>query len=63
MDRSDQKADGMAGDTTDPVDDGGEADEFVGIDLAMAMRRVRYRDPGTGTRYGFLTSVDDFLPG
>jgi len=53
----------MAWDTTDPVNDGVEADEFVGIDGAMAMRRVRYRDPETGTRYEFLTSVDDFPPG
>ena len=53
----------MAWDTTDPVNDGVEADEFVGIDGAMAMRRVRYRDPETGTRYEFLTSVDDLPPG
>lgn len=53
----------MTWDTTDPVNDGVEADEFVGIDGAMAMRRARYRDPETGTRYEFLTSVHDFPPG
>jgi hypothetical protein len=38
-------------------------DEFVGIDGAMATRRVRYRDPETGTRYEFPESEDDFPPG
>ena len=47
----------------DPVNDGVEADELVGFDGAMTMRRIRYTDPETGSQYEFLTSVRDLVPG
>jgi len=45
------------------INQGIEADERVGFDGATVMRRVRYRDPETGTTYEFLTTVMDLAPG
>jgi transposase len=41
---------------------GGQTRCVQADDGAMAMRRVRYRDPEAWTRYEFLSSMDDFPP-
>ena len=46
-----------------PVNEGVVADLVVGFDGACTMRVVRYRDPESGTKYEFLTTVEDLPPG
>ena len=49
-------------DTKDPVNKGVEADEDVYYSNA-ALRRVRYRDPGTGEVFVFITTCRHLRPG
>lgn len=46
-----------------PVNQGVLADESVGLDNSLILRRIRYRDPETGVEYEFLTTVRDLAPG
>lgn len=49
-------------DPQDPVNRGVEADELAGYTHA-SLRRIVYRDPASGERFVFLTTVDNLRPG
>jgi hypothetical protein len=49
-------------DPLDPVNAGVEADEMAGYTHAY-LRRIVYRDPASGERFVFLTTVDKLRPG
>jgi hypothetical protein len=46
-----------------PVNQGVRADESVGLDNSVILRRIGYRDPESGVEYEFLTTVRDLAPG
>ncbi len=50
-------------DRNDPRNTGVLSDEWVGPANGYEMRRVRYRDPVTGTVFSFLTTEFDLPPG
>lgn len=49
-------------DPADPVNRGVEADEMAGYTHAY-LRRIVYRDPASGERFVFLTTVENLRPG
>ena len=55
--------DGRRIDRGNPVNEGVIADLLVAFEGACVMRMVWYRDPESGIRYKFLTTVEDLAPG